>query len=111
MPNKINGLDRTVAKSPDVSAVSRARQAAYGDAGARAQASTAGIQITEGARQLAALEATIRKLPQVDEARVARIRKAIEDGSYTIDADATATKLMVFEHDLESLTRSAAAQD
>jgi len=105
--NKINGLDRTVTKTPDVTAASRARPAGAGDSGARALAGSAGIQITEGARQLAALEATIRKLPQVDEARVARIRKAIEDGSYTVDAEATATKLMVFEHDLESLARSA----
>lgn len=108
MTNKINGLDSAATKSHEVSAVSRSRPAGHGDSGARAQASTAAVQITEGARQLAALEATIRRLPQVDEARVAKIRKAIEDGSYTVDAEATATKLMVFEHDLESLTRSAA---
>jgi len=108
MASKINGVDPLVPKPSEVGAARGARAAGHGDAGARAQAGTAGVQITEGARQLAALEATIRRLPQVDEARVARIRKAIEDGSYTVDAEATATKLMVFEHDLESLARSAA---
>lgn len=107
MTNKINGLDHLVSKSSEVGAVSRARAAGHGDVGGRAQAATAGVQITEGARQLAALEAALRRLPQVDEARVARIRKAIEDGSYTVDAEATASRLMVFEHDLESLARSA----
>ncbi len=107
MTSKINGLDPTVTKPSEVSAPSRGRPAGPGDGGARTLAGAAGVQITEGARQLAALEATIRRLPQVDEARVARIRKAIEDGSYTVDAEATATKLMVFEHDLESLARSA----
>lgn len=107
MTNKINGLDVTSTKTAETSAVTRARSSTAGHAGARPQPMPGGVQITESARQLAALEATLSRLPRVDEARVAKIRKAIEDGSYTVDAEATATKLLVFEHDLESLERSA----
>ncbi len=108
MTSKINGLDGKPVKASETTAVARARSSTAGEAGTRAPPDAGGgVQITESARQLAALEATLSRLPQVDEARVARIRKAIDEGSYTIDAEATATKLLVFEHDLEHLERSA----
>lgn len=107
MTTKINGLEGHAVKTAEASAVARARAATSGDSGARSQPNASGVQITESARQMAALEATVRRLPQVDEAKVAKIRKAIENGSYTIDAEATATKLMVFEHDLDSLVRAS----
>ena len=107
MANKINGLDGKPVRTPETAAVTRARSSTAGETGSRPQPGSAGgVQITESARQLAALEATLSRLSQVDEARVAKIRKAIEDGSYTVDAQATATKLLVFEHDLASLVRS-----
>ncbi|MGE0437841.1 MAG: flagellar biosynthesis anti-sigma factor FlgM [Steroidobacteraceae bacterium] len=100
-------MDSSPARASETAAISRARSSTAGDAGSRAPADAAsGVRITESARQLAALEAAVKRLPQVDEARVAKIRKAIEDGSYTIDAEATATKLLVFEHDLDSLARN-----
>lgn len=107
MTTKINGLDSHAVKTSETSAVSRARAANSGESGTRSQANASGVQITESARQMAALEATIRRLPKVDEAKVAKIRKAIETGSYTIDVEATATKLMVFEHDLDNLVRAS----
>lgn len=107
MANKINGLDGKPIRAPEAAPVARARAALTGDGGRGQDAPADPVRITESARQLAALEATLTRLPQVDEARVARIRKAIEDGSYTIDAEATATKLLVFEHDLESLVRTS----
>ena len=108
MTNKINGLDGKPVRASEPAAVTRARSSTAGETGGRPQPGPAGgVQITESARQLAALEATLSRLSQVDEARVAKIRKAIEDGSYTVDAQATATKRLVFEHDLASLVRSA----
>ena len=108
MAHKINGLNGVPVKTPEAAAVTRTRSSTAGDAGARPPSNAqGGVQITESARQLAALEATMSRLSQVDEARVARIRKAIENGSYTVDAQATATKLLVFEHDLDSLVRSS----
>lgn len=108
MANTINRLDSTSLKTRETSAASRTPASATGQGDARPQPSApGGVQITESARQLAALEATLSRLSQVDEARVARIRKAIEDGRYTVDAEATATKLLVFEHDLASLVRAS----
>jgi negative regulator of flagellin synthesis FlgM len=108
MTNKINGLNGAPVKAPEAAAVTRVRSSTTGEPSARPQPNAqGGVQITESARQLAALEATLSRLSQVDEARVAKIRKAIESGSYTVDAEATATKLLVFEHDLEGLVRAS----
>jgi len=58
------------------------------------------VQITDSARQLAALEQAIRTLPDVDESRVASIRAAIANGSYQVSPDRIAEKLLRFESDL-----------
>ena len=77
MSNKINGLNGTPLRTSEASAVARTRSSTTGE-GARPQPhAPGGVQITESARQLAALEATLSRLSQVDEARVAKIRKAI----------------------------------
>jgi negative regulator of flagellin synthesis FlgM len=59
-----------------------------------------GVRITDSARQLAALEQAIRTLPDVDEARVAAIRSAIETGTYEVSPDRIADKLMRLEREL-----------
>jgi negative regulator of flagellin synthesis FlgM len=68
-----------------------------------AEAAVAGsspVQITDQARQLAALEQAVQSLPIVNEARVAEIRLAIEEGGYQIDPERIADKLMRMEHEL-----------
>jgi negative regulator of flagellin synthesis FlgM len=49
---------------------------------------------------LAALEQTIKGMPVVDEARVAEIRRAIEEGRYEVNAERIADKLIRAERDL-----------
>jgi len=86
------GSDRTVKKAPGgppqaAPAVEVAKQGA-------------GVQITDSARQLAALEQAIRAMPDVDEGRVQTIRAAIADGSYKVQPDRIAEKLMRIEGEL-----------
>lgn len=102
MTTKISGnQDRPVQAGTD-KAVSRSR-----DADAKASSSAAGagaspVQITEQARQLAALERAVQNLPVVDEARVAAIRLAIEEGRYEVAPERIADKLLRMEHELRA---------
>ena len=52
------------------------------------------VELSQQALSLTSLEARINEAPDVDTARVESIRQSIEDGSYTIDADAIADKLL-----------------
>jgi negative regulator of flagellin synthesis FlgM len=65
-----------------------------------ATADSTGVRITDSARQLAALEQAIRELPDVDEARVAKVRAAIADGTYQVAPDRIADKLLRLENEL-----------
>jgi negative regulator of flagellin synthesis FlgM len=49
---------------------------------------------------LAKLEATLAEVPEVDTAKVDAIKQAIEDGSYQIDSQELARKMIDFEGDL-----------
>ncbi|WP_438970324.1 flagellar biosynthesis anti-sigma factor FlgM [Methylophaga sp.] len=48
---------------------------------------------------LASLEAKLANVPEVDSARVDAIKQAIDDGSYTIDSQELARKMIDFEGD------------
>ena len=58
------------------------------------------VSITASASKLAALETQLANMPIADEQRVAQIKAAIADGSYQVDAERTASKLLQFETEL-----------
>jgi negative regulator of flagellin synthesis FlgM len=99
--NKINGLDNRTLRIGAGAAVARSTA----DKAAATQAQSPGttpseVQITGAARTLVALEQKLRDAPAVDEARVAAIRQKLEDGSYQIDPQRIADKLLGLERDL-----------
>jgi negative regulator of flagellin synthesis FlgM len=97
---KISGYqNRPVQVGADKS-VSRARDAATGSAEAAASAGGNAVQITDTARQLAALEQAVKALPIVNEARVAEVRQAIEEGRYHVAPERIAEKLLRMNHEL-----------
>jgi negative regulator of flagellin synthesis FlgM len=49
---------------------------------------------------LAKLEATLAEVPEINTAKVEAIKQAIEDGSYQIDSQELARKMIDFEGDL-----------
>lgn len=82
-------------------AVSRTGDAASGPA----QAPVAGgspVRITDQARQLASLEQAVQSLPVVNEARVAQIRLALEEGRYLVNPERIADKLLRTEQELSA---------
>jgi negative regulator of flagellin synthesis FlgM len=98
---KISGYqNRPVQVGADKS-VSRARDASTGTAEAAASGSDSNaVQITGTARQLAALEQAVKAMPIVDEARVAEVRQAIEEGRYHVAPERIAEKLLRMNHEL-----------
>jgi negative regulator of flagellin synthesis FlgM len=102
---KINGYQNRPVQVGTDKAVTRTR-----DADAKASGSAAAgaspVQITEQARQLAALERAVQSLPVVDEARVAAIRLAIEEGRYEVAPERIADKLLRMEHELRGAEKN-----
>lgn len=60
------------------------------------------VRITDQARQLASLEQAVQSLPVVNEARVAQIRLALEEGRYEINPERIADKLLRTEQELSA---------
>jgi negative regulator of flagellin synthesis FlgM len=86
------GAEKSVSRAGDVSS-------------APAEAAVAGsspVQITDQARQLASLEQAVQSLPVVNEARVAEIRLALEEGRYQVNPERIADKLLRTEQELSA---------
>jgi len=65
------------------------------------------VQITGVARQLANLEQAVHDLPAVNDAKVAQISSAIEQGTYSINARHIADQLVQMEKALKGLVDSS----
>lgn len=101
VPSKINSLQSSLAAVTAASPVGKVGQGG----GAPQQGDGTGaadVHITGTARNLVALEQQIRDLPAVNETRVATVSQRIADGSYQIDPQRIASKLLGLEHDLSS---------
>jgi len=52
------------------------------------------VSLSAQGQNLAKLEAAIAQSPEVNESKVAQIKAAIDDGSYKVDADSIADKML-----------------
>jgi len=73
-------------------AVSSASQPASGQRDA--------VNLTPTANRLKRIEMSLADVPDVDQARVAEIRQQIQSGSYQINAQRLADKLLTLDRDL-----------
>jgi negative regulator of flagellin synthesis FlgM len=99
---KINGLDARPVRISAGTPVSKVGQDGAAPQTNADPTSTGGteVQITGAARNLAALEQQIRDLPAVNPTAVAAVRQKLDDGTYQIDPQRIADRLMGLERDL-----------
>ena len=103
MSSKISGTDNRVTNAVGAGrAVGRVRDVT-GEPKTAEQQSNEAVHITGTARQLVELETMVKDMPAVDEAKVAAISAAIEQGTYKVSADKVADNLMQIEQALAPL--------
>ena len=100
MTNKINGIDTRPVKVGGGAAVPRSRDAVSDDAKSTAAPAAEAVQITDGARQLAALERAIADVPAVDQARVEQVSRSLSEGRYQVRPEKVADKLVRMDQTL-----------
>ena len=102
MSSKISGFDTRTGPVGAGRAVERVRDVT-GEPKTPEQGSD-GVRITGTARQLVELEQMVKDMPAVDEAKVAAIASALEQGTYKVSAGKVADNLMQIEQALAPLT-------
>ena len=112
MPSKIGGVESTstAALSTGRSNTQRPSDAAGSStqASGGSSGSAENVQITGAARNLASLEQAVKDLPAVNTAKVAQLSSAIEQGTYTVNSQHIADKLIQMD---KELSRLPSAQD
>jgi negative regulator of flagellin synthesis FlgM len=105
VPSKISGLPTTEPLAPPKgsSTGSVAADKAPADAPSAAAPAQTGDQVTltTSARSLQKLSDAIAQTPVVDAAKVASIKQALGNGTYTIDASSIADKMLKAENGLK----------
>ncbi len=103
MPHKIPGTEsRPVQVGLDRSVQRKGTESATDSTAKVKLDGTDAVHITGSAKQLAALEHVLKDRPVVDDVRVAKLRAAIEGGTYIVDAARIADKLLLMEEQLTS---------
>ena len=104
MDSKITGF-RPPTATLTTDKASRTRETSSAGAAAQTPAAESGsspVHITGAARRLAALEQAVHSAPVIDEARVAAVREALENGSYEISPQRIAAALLRMDQELNS---------
>ncbi len=106
MANKISGLDSRPIGVSGGSPAARVRDTSSGRTQPES-AATADVRITDAARRLATLEGIIDAIPEVNAARVADVSRAIDQGTFQVQADRIAQKLLRQDFELAANQRSS----
>ena len=103
MTNKIGGYGNRPVHTSTGKSVSRERDAGT-SASQSAEAGKAAtpVRVSDQARQLAQLERAVQDAPVMNEARVAAVRLALEEGRYEVVPERIADKLLRIENELRS---------
>jgi negative regulator of flagellin synthesis FlgM len=100
---KIGGFDSGPVQVSTGRSVKRTGDSGSSSQTSSADSSLADTHITDSARTLAALDQLVQDLPAVDNARVEQVRSRLENGSYEINPERIADKLLKAEQELDQL--------
>lgn len=103
MPSKINSLGGGQPAALGAGRVASGSGSATNGTSSDAGVSPESVHITDTASQLAALDQMTRGLPVVNASRVAAIRGALAQGTYSVSAQRVADGLMAMEQALSAL--------
>jgi flagellar biosynthesis anti-sigma factor FlgM len=109
MTGKITGFDQRPVQVANHGATERTAGKSSSAPGPKA-ADASSVKLTGSAMQLAALEKALAQVPEVDLQRVQQLRSEIESGTYKVDSQRVATKLMQLERALAATAVPAAEQ-
>lgn len=91
--------------NPNQQAAQRARNEAQAKDAAQTPASTSPattnrgetVSVSNNAKSLQQLEESVKQLPDVDSEKVAKLKAAVENGSYSVNADKLAQNMLEYE--------------
>jgi len=97
--NRLNSASTSGISTRSTSAAKDNVSAASKDVTASASGPAAGesVNLSPTAQQLNSLTAGLKDLPVVDSDKVGRLKQAIANGSYQVDSQKVADKLLAFE--------------
>lgn len=96
MADKINGVTGSIPQSPSRQKPAEENHQATSQQSQQTQSASDSVQLTDSARRLSSLTEQVAAGEAVDAGRVDAVRQAIEDGSYQVDAEKLAGKMMAF---------------
>ena len=99
MADKINGLGRPPVdiSQSQARSVGKAKDAGQGPSVSGPGATGDAVSITGAASHLQRIEASLKALPEIDETRVAETRQQVDAGTYQVNAENLADKLIRWE--------------
>lgn len=83
--------------SQETGSATQAASAKKPDDTASSAPSGESVHLSQEAQQLQRISDTLREQPAVDKSRVAELKQAIADGSYQVDSNRVASKLLNLE--------------
>lgn len=99
MSQKIDGGITAAAQLRSVAI--NTKVAAVGDAKPKPVEAADSVRLTGEATQLQAVQRELSAAPAIDQARVQAVREALENGSYKINPDAIATRMLGLDQQLQ----------
>ena len=100
MSQKIDGGIAAAAQLRSVAINTKVASAA-GEGKAKPVEAADSVRLTGEATQLQAVQRELSAAPAIDQARVQAVREALENGSYKINPDAIATRMLGLDQQLQ----------
>lgn len=100
MPNKINGMSQTHTNRLSQRGQSQVSETSQEASRVAAEPQGDTVELTGTSQKLAGLSKALASQPVVDQAKVEAVRQSLADGSYQIDAEKIAERLVALDRQM-----------